>query len=107
MFGDVIMVLEFLYVFGEFFSIKQDFPDGITLGKNFKKFINLPKLASTWISMDNQEKKEIFSFCKHTNVNVSRTFVRPKTAYCINSHVIILKLCVCRHLGRSSNRTQC
>ena len=31
MFGDVIMVLEFLYVFGEFFSIKQDFPDGITL----------------------------------------------------------------------------
>ena len=35
MFGDVIMVLEFLYVFGEFFSIKQDFPDGITLGKTF------------------------------------------------------------------------
>jgi hypothetical protein len=35
MFGDVIMVLEFLYVFGEFFSIKHDFPDGITLGKMF------------------------------------------------------------------------
>lgn len=33
MFGDIIMVLEFLYVFGEFFDIKQDFPDGITLGK--------------------------------------------------------------------------
>ena len=33
MLGDVIMVLEFLYIFGEFFCIKQDFPEGITLGK--------------------------------------------------------------------------
>ena len=32
-FGDMIMILEFLYVFGEFFGIKEDFPDGITLGK--------------------------------------------------------------------------
>ena len=32
-FGDIIMILEFFYVFGEFFGIKEDFHDGITLGK--------------------------------------------------------------------------
>lgn len=33
LFGDALMVLEFLNAFGELFDLKDEFPDGITLGK--------------------------------------------------------------------------
>lgn len=32
LFGDALMVLEFLKAFGELFDLKDEFPDGITLG---------------------------------------------------------------------------
>lgn len=34
------MVLEFLWAFGEVFDLKNEFPDGVTLGENLKRFIN-------------------------------------------------------------------
>ena len=33
MFGTILMVLEFLHIFGEFFDMKQELPDGISFGK--------------------------------------------------------------------------
>lgn len=33
LFGDALMVLEFLHAFGELFDLKDEFPDGITLGE--------------------------------------------------------------------------
>lgn len=32
-FGDALMVLEFLYAFGELFDLQDEFPEGVTLGK--------------------------------------------------------------------------
>lgn len=32
LFGDALMVLEFLKAFGELFDLEDEFPDGITLG---------------------------------------------------------------------------
>lgn len=32
-FGDALMVLEFLNAFGELFDLQDEFPDGVTLGK--------------------------------------------------------------------------
>lgn len=32
-FGDAVMVLEFLHAFGELFDLQDEFPDGVTLGK--------------------------------------------------------------------------
>lgn len=32
LFGDALMVLEFLKAFGELFDLKDEFPEGITLG---------------------------------------------------------------------------
>ncbi|KAH0620540.1 hypothetical protein JD844_021104 [Phrynosoma platyrhinos] len=34
-FGDAVMVLEFLHAFGELFDLQDEFPDGVTLGKPF------------------------------------------------------------------------
>lgn len=34
LFGKALMVLEFLRAFGEVFDLKDEFPDGISLGKN-------------------------------------------------------------------------
>lgn len=34
LFGDMMMVLEFLSVFGNLFDIKDEFPSGLTFGKN-------------------------------------------------------------------------
>lgn len=34
-FGDAVMVLEFLHAFGELFDLQDEFPDGVTLGKFF------------------------------------------------------------------------
>lgn len=33
LFGDALMVLEFLHAFGELFDLNDEFPDGVTLGK--------------------------------------------------------------------------
>lgn len=33
LFGDALMVLEFLQAFGELFDLKDEFPEGITLGE--------------------------------------------------------------------------
>lgn len=32
-FGDALMVLEFLNAFGELFDLQDEFPEGVTLGK--------------------------------------------------------------------------
>lgn len=32
-FGDALMVLEFLHAFGELFDLQDEFPEGVTLGK--------------------------------------------------------------------------
>lgn len=34
LFGDALMVLEFLRAFGEAFDLKDEFPDGVSLGEN-------------------------------------------------------------------------
>lgn len=34
LFGDMMMVLEFLNVFGNLFDIKDEFPSGLTFGKS-------------------------------------------------------------------------
>lgn len=34
LFGEALMVLEFLRAFGEVFDLKDEFPDGISLGEN-------------------------------------------------------------------------
>lgn len=33
-FADIVMVLEFLFIFSELFNGKQDFPDGVSLGED-------------------------------------------------------------------------
>ena len=33
LFGDALMVLEFLRAFGEAFGLKDEFPDGVSLGE--------------------------------------------------------------------------
>lgn len=45
LFGDALMVLEFLGAFGEVFDLKNEFPDGVSLGKNLKQLVNLSKYA--------------------------------------------------------------
>ncbi len=40
LFGDALMVLEFLNAFGELFDLKDEFPDGVTLGKIHLLLIN-------------------------------------------------------------------
>lgn len=32
-FGDALMVLEFLHAFGELFDLQDEFPEGVSLGK--------------------------------------------------------------------------
>lgn len=34
-FGDALMVLEFLNAFGELFDLQDEFPEGVTLGKYY------------------------------------------------------------------------
>lgn len=34
LFGEALMVLEFLWAFGEVFDLKDEFPDGVSLGEN-------------------------------------------------------------------------
>lgn len=41
LFGDALMVLEFLWAFGEVFDLKNEFPDGVSLGENLKRPIGL------------------------------------------------------------------
>ena len=36
LFGDMMMVLEFLNIFGNLFDIKDEFPSGLTFGNVFK-----------------------------------------------------------------------
>lgn len=36
LFGDALMVLEFLWAFGETFDLKNEFPDGVSLGENLQ-----------------------------------------------------------------------
>jgi len=33
LFGDALLVLEFLRAFGEIYGLKDEFPDGVSLGK--------------------------------------------------------------------------
>ncbi len=39
MFGDAVMILEFLNHFGELFEIKGDFPNGFNYGINFNYYL--------------------------------------------------------------------
>lgn len=34
LFGDALMVLEFLQAFGELFDLKDEFPEGVSLGES-------------------------------------------------------------------------
>lgn len=34
LFGEALMVLEFLQAFGEVYDLKDEFPDGVSLGQN-------------------------------------------------------------------------
>lgn len=44
LFGDALMVLEFLKAFGELFDLKDEFPEGLTLGE--KHWQNVVKIQS-------------------------------------------------------------
>ena len=44
-FGDALMVLEFLYEFGELFDLQDEFPEGVTLGKCYCCVIVHPKIS--------------------------------------------------------------
>lgn len=44
-FGDALMVLEFLNAFGELFDLQDEFPEGVTLGKCYCCVIIHPKIS--------------------------------------------------------------
>lgn len=44
-FGDALMVLEFLNAFGELFDLQDEFPEGVTLGKCYCYVIVHPKIS--------------------------------------------------------------
>lgn len=50
LFGDALMVLEFLNAFGELFDLKDEFPDGVTLGKMHLLLINTLRHGILWHS---------------------------------------------------------
>lgn len=48
------MVLEFLWAFGETFDLKNEFPDGVSLGENLQRLLNsqpLPQCHSEKVAV--------------------------------------------------------
>lgn len=44
-FGDALMVLEFLNAFGELFDLQDEFPEGVSLGKYYGCVVVHPKMS--------------------------------------------------------------
>ena len=55
LFGDALMVLEFLQAFGELFDLKDEFPEGITLGQCFSNSLPGPPCVR-WFSFQPQKQ---------------------------------------------------
>lgn len=47
LFGEALMVLEFLQAFGQVFDLKDEFPDGVSLGEN--ALPSEPRLSGGWL----------------------------------------------------------